>query len=374
MDSIVIENRKIETPVVLCIDDDRLQLNVYDEYLRGQGYRVELMSEPYEALRVLAKYDPDLILLDINMPEMDGFEFMMTLRKISGKESIPVIMISGLTDQENIVRSLRLGAVDYIRKPLIREELVLRVKIQIENVLMKKINSVRFENLESYVRDQLEEIKNIKNATIFSLAKIAESRDPETGEHLDRIREYAKVLAEELSNSGVYSAEINNEFVYNIYNMSVLHDIGKVGIPDHVLLKPGKLTPDEFEVMKTHTVIGGRALEATSRLNKNSTFLEMGKLIAFYHHEKWDGSGYPKGLKSEEIPLAARITSMADIYDALSFRRVYRDYAFEEEVIDDMIRQEAGKTFDPEVYEAYRKLKKRFIEIKTAFSCQKNAQ
>ncbi len=238
---------------------------------------------------------------------------------------------------------------------------------------MKKINSVRFENLELYVKDQLEEIKNIKNATIFSLAKLAESRDPETGEHLERIREYAKVIAEELASSGAYSKEINNEFVYNIYNMSVLHDIGKVGVPDNILLKPGKLTAEEFETMKTHTLIGGKALEATSNLNKNSTFLDMGKLIAYYHHERWDGTGYPEGLKQDEIPLAARITTLADIYDALSFKRVYRAYAFEEEIIDGMLAQDVGKVFDPVIFDTYRKLKFKFLAIKKIFSSQKTA-
>lgn len=368
MDTIVIENKTIDPPLVMCIDDDKTQLSIYSKFLSGKGFNLDLESDPLEALDKLKRTEPDLILLDISMPHMGGFEFMEAVSKMGKREAIPVIMISGFCSEENILRAYKSGAIDFIRKPFIRDEMVTRIRLQIENILMKKINSVRFENLESFLKEQLDEIKNIKNATIFSLAKIAESRDPETGSHLERIREYVKVLAMEMGEKSTYSEWVNKEFIYNIYNMSVLHDIGKVGIPDCILLKPGKLTEQEYAVMKTHTIIGGKALEATARLNRNSAFLEMGKEIALHHHEKWDGTGYPDGLKEEEIPLAARITTLADVYDAVSFKRVYRDFAMKEEDIDEMMKQECGKLFDPEIYRVYREIKDKFLAIKRIFS------
>jgi putative two-component system response regulator len=234
--------------------------------------------------------------------------------------------------------------------------------------MIKKINSLRFAKLVINLKDQLEEIKNIKNTTIFSLAKLAESRDPETGAHLERIREYAKVLATEMADNKKFSPWINNEFIYNIYNMSVLHDIGKVGIPDKILLKPEKLTDEEYTIMKTHTTIGGKALEAAVKLNRNSAFLEVGKEIAYHHHERWDGNGYPDGLKEDDIPLVARITAFADVYDAVGFKRVYRNYAMKEGEIDEMLKQECGKLFDPDIYRVYLGIRDRFLAIKMILS------
>ena len=368
MAGFTIENETIHVPTVMCIDDDNVQLSVYRQYLSGYGFDLELVSDPYAALDKLKSEEPDLILLDLTMPNMNGFVFMEAVRNIAKNRQLPIIVVSGYSSDDYVVQAYNQGAIDFIRKPFVKDELVSHVRQQIESTLLKKVSSVHIGSLESYLKNQLEEIKNIKNATIFSLAKIAESRDPETGEHLERIREYAKVLAEELSKASEYASWINNEFIYNIYNMSALHDIGKVGIPDHILLKPGKLTTEEYEVMKTHTTIGGKALEATAKLNNNSAFLEMGMEIAYYHHERWNGGGYPSGLKGDDIPLAARITTVADVYDALSFKRVYRDYAYKPEEIDDLMVKESGQMFDPEVIRVYERVKDKFLAIKKVFS------
>lgn len=368
MTGFIIENETIHVPVVMCIDDDSTQLSLYKQYLSGLGFNLELETDPYKALDKLKSIIPELILLDLTMPKMGGFVFMEAIRNMGKKQQFPIIVVSGFTSEDYIVQAYDKGAIDFIRKPFVKNELIFHVKQQIESILLKKVSSVHIGSLETYLKKQLEEIKNIKNATIFSLAKIAESRDPETGEHLERIREYAKALAEELLKDSDYSPWINNEFIYNIYNMSVLHDIGKVGVPDNILLKPGKLTPEEYEIMKTHTTIGGKALEATAKLNRNSAFLEMGMEIAYYHHEKWNGGGYPSGLRGEEIPLAARITAVADVYDAVSFKRVYRNYAFKSDEIDEMMRQESGKMFDPEICKIYERIKHKFLAIKKVFS------
>lgn len=206
--------------------------------------------------------------------------------------------------------------------------------------------------LESDLLDSYKKVQSARNATILGLAKLAEYRDADTGAHLERIREYAKVLAQELAKKPKYLGYITNDYIEDIYNSSILHDIGKVGIPDSILLKPGKLTPDEFEVVKRHSCLGGDALKAVESKIEGQSFLSLGKEIAYYHHEKWDGSGYPRGLKGFQIPLSARIVALADVYDALTSKRVYKD-AFTHEKAKEIILADKGKHFDPEVVDAF---------------------
>ncbi|MFY9398219.1 MAG: HD domain-containing phosphohydrolase [Desulfomonilia bacterium] len=206
--------------------------------------------------------------------------------------------------------------------------------------------------LESDLLDSYKKVQSARNATILGLAKLAEYRDADTGAHLERIREYAKVLAQELAKKPKYLGFITNDYIEDIYNSSILHDIGKVGIPDSILLKPGKLTPDEFEVVKRHSCLGGDALKAVESKIEGQSFLSLGKEIAYYHHEKWDGSGYPRGLKGFQIPLSARIVALADVYDALTSKRVYKD-AYTHEEAKKIIIADRGKHFDPEVVDAF---------------------
>ena len=240
-------------------------------------------------------------------------------------------------------------------------------KINELNLQLLKSNkelSLLKQSLEEKVDKRTKEIKKIQQVTIFALARLAESRDQETGDHLGRIRTYSHLIAKELSTSKQYKGYIDKKYISNIYYSSPLHDIGKVGISDGILLKPGKLTLEEFDIMKSHTIIGGKTLEdAEKQLRKKTkSFLSMGKNIAYCHHEKWDGSGYPFGLKGTEIPLSARIVSLADVYDALTSKRVYKD-AMTHDIAKDIIIQGSEKHFDPVIIESFYKLEKKFKEI-----------
>jgi response regulator RpfG family c-di-GMP phosphodiesterase len=239
-------------------------------------------------------------------------------------------------------------------------------QINILNVDLTKTNkelNLLKQTLENRVRLRTKEVRKIQHVTIFALARLAESRDRETGDHLNRMRKYCYLIAKKLSKTKPYRDYIDRNYIINIFHSSPLHDIGKVGINDAILLKPGKLTTEEFEVMKTHTVIGGKTLEDAEKQLKYKTrsFLSMGKNIAYCHHEKWDGSGYPFGLKGKEIPLSARIIAVSDVYDALTSKRVYKDAIIHEEA-KKIIVQGSGKHFDPIIVDAFLTLKLRNVE------------
>ena len=318
-------------------------------------------------MKKILQTKPDLIILDIELPGIKGTNFLQFIKHKEELKDICVIMVSGITDIEIILDSFRKGAVDYLKKPFDEDELILRIRVHIENIFFRKNKEEEENNLNIKITEKSNEINDIKDATIFSLAKLAESRDPETGNHLERIREYAKLLSEELEKEEKYGYLINKGFIKNIYNMSVLHDIGKVGIGDSILLKPDKLTKDEFEIMKNHTLIGGDALKETCYLNRNANFLSMGRDIAFYHHERWNGKGYPFSLKGEEIPIAARIVAIADVYDAISFKRVYREKPFSDSQIYEIMNSECGNIFDPNIFKVFIRIENKFKEIKETF-------
>ncbi len=233
----------------------------------------------------------------------------------------------------------------------------------------KILNELQFTSTK--LSQRTEEILDTQEVTFIALAKLAESRDPETGQHLERIQHYTKTLAESLKNIRPFSAEIDDYFVSTIFKSSPLHDIGKVGIPDHVLLKPGKLTEEEFEKMKKHTIIGGDAILKSEKKLKGESFLKMGKEIAYYHHEKWDGTGYPFNLAGGKIPLSARIMALADVFDALTSKRVYKD-AFDPDLAKKIILEEDGRHFDPSIVQAFRDCWKIFMEISEAFKDNKH--
>ncbi len=247
------------------------------------------------------------------------------------------------------------------------EGIMLQIRLLFNKPLVNRRESRKRIFLEREILHKARELDDMKDATIFALANLVEYRDPETASHLERIREYSRILAKELSTRDKYDGIIDIDFIHNIYVMSVLHDIGKVGIPDSILLKEGKLTKEEFACMKTHTVIGASSLDAVCTKNKAASYLAMARDIARHHHEKWDGTGYPDGLAGENIPLAARITTLADVFDALSTKRVYKK-AFPMERVECILETEAGKTFDPEVYDAYVKTKADFIKVKDKYS------
>ncbi len=352
---------------VMCIDGSPEYITTYRESLRDRDYDVETAASLYEALPAIKEKPPALIVLNTETGSLDGLRALRLLKRNPLYREIPVMMVSSADAGGVVEECFRNGADDFLTKPFCRDLLVSRVELHMKNTRPERLASDRRILLEREIQDKSRQLDDMKDAAILALAKLTEYRDPETASHLERIREYARIISKELAGREKYSGIIGIDFVHNIYVMSVLHDIGKVGIPDRILLKEGKLTAEEYECMKQHTVIGARALEAVSRKNKTASFIVMAKDIALHHHEKWDGTGYPHGLRGESIPLAARITTLADIFDALSTKRIYKE-AFPIEEVDRIMEKEAASTFDPDVYDAYRRRRGDFIEVKARFA------
>ncbi len=324
---------------VLIVDDDPLALDLLQFTLCQFGYEVETAQDGQAALDRMRRFSPRFIISDVEMPGMSGIELCKTIRQRPSTQYTYFILLTSYSDPESVLSGLDAGADDYLCKPFRHEELRLRLE-----------GGKRLLMLEG--RDMM----------IFSLAKLAESRDQETGTHLERIREYSRAIALELMTWEKFENIIDAQFVELIYLTSPLHDIGKVGIPDAVLLKPGKLTPEEFEIMKRHTLIGGETLFASAQAHPEASFLTMALDIALKHHEKWDGSGYPFGLKGDQIPLSARIVALADVYDALTTKRVYKP-AFTHDVAAQIIGDSTGKHFDPDMVTAFFKIEDQIRSI-----------
>lgn len=367
------DQRKKQT--ILIVDDNEDNIFLLSHIVSQGGYKILLAGGGNEALQVMRSSGEsiDLVLLDIMMPDVDGLTVTKILKESPRTKMIPILLLTASSrgsKYEDVARGLDMGADDYMTKPLEKVELMARIRsllraksLQDDLVVKTKLLEEMNDKLELMAEERAIEIMLTRDAAIFGMAKLAESRDPETGAHLERIRNYTRTLAAELGNNPKYAGVIDDEFVLMIYQSSPLHDIGKVGIEDSVLLKPGRLTPDEFDVMKRHAQIGGDALAATQRWGvTEQNFLSMGREIAYYHHERWDGSGYPKGLKGEEIPLAARIMALADVYDALASKRVYKGAMSHEEACQ-IIQAEAGKHFDPDVVAAFVKVAQKFRDI-----------
>ncbi|OPY79105.1 MAG: Cyclic di-GMP phosphodiesterase response regulator RpfG [Syntrophorhabdus sp. PtaU1.Bin058] len=356
------ENESSQTTIMV-VDDTPANLKLLDDILRRCGYRVLTFPRGNLALKAAAKNPPDLILLDINMPEMNGFEVCERLKADAVLKAVPVLFISALTETADKVRAFNAGGVDYISKPFQFEEVQARVETHL------RIRRLRIElerhnrHLEDLVKEKIGEISDSQMATILALSKLAESRDDETGHHIERTRTFCRVLAEELRGNFRYAGSIDDAFVENIYHASPLHDIGKVGIPDSILLKPDKLTPAEFEIMKTHTTIAADTLRLAHEKYHRNAFLNMGIAIARSHHERWDGTGYPDGLEKEDIPLSGRIMALADVYDALRSKRPYKD-AFSHNKSCAIITEGSGSHFDPAVIEAFRAIEPEFAGIR----------
>ena len=325
---------------VMIVDDDPIALEMLASFLQLAGYNVELASNGKEALEKMRHYTPRIVISDVDMPEMNGVELCRAIRNRQSIQYTYLILLTSHSDSDSVLLGLDAGADDYLSKPFRHEELRLRLE-----------GGRRLLTLEG--RDMM----------IFSLAKLAESRDQDTGTHLERIREYSKVLATELMSWPKFEHVVDAQFVELIYLTSPLHDVGKVGIPDSVLLKPGKLTPDEFEVMKRHTLIGGETLSASAQAHPEASFLKMALDIALKHHERWDGTGYPFQLKGEDIPLSARIVAVADVYDALTTKRVYKP-AFTHETAANIIYKSRGSHFDPDLVDAFARVEGQMRRIR----------
>jgi putative two-component system response regulator len=342
---------------VMVVDDTLANLQLLAEMLKDHGYEARPVSSGKVALRAAAHEPPDLILLDISMPDLDGYEVCRCLKADPRLAPIPVIFISAHNETLDKTRAFTCGGVDYVTKPVQFEELEARLETHLKIRRLQAALDLHNQDLEQLVQAQVREISESQLATIMALARLTESRDLDTGQHLLRVQRYCKVLAGQLAAEGVFEDQIDADFIHNIFYASVLHDIGKVGIPDAVLLKPGGLSPAETEVIRRHTVLGAETLAAVVGSYPNNRFIRMGMEIARSHHECWDGSGYPDGLLGEQIPLSARIVGLADRYDALQRSRIYKD-AFGSERSYEILTLGDGRIMpehiDPRVMDAFK--------------------
>ncbi|SMF95945.1 putative two-component system response regulator [Methylomagnum ishizawai] len=348
---------------LLVVDDGPENLTVMGDLLRP-FYRVRVANSGQRALAVVATPPtPDLILLDIMMPGMDGYTVLAQLRDHPSFHDIPVIFVTALDTPEDEERGLALGAVDYITKPLRPAVVLARVRAHLELKRARDGLRDQADYLEAQVARCLSENQAIQEAGIQALARLVEIRDQETGAHLRRTQEYVRVLARRLLGHPRFAGILDERVIEVMAKSALLHDIGKVGIPDHILFKPGRLTPEEQAVMRTHSNLGGDAIaEVLGRVERSLEFLGLAQEIARHHHEQWDGGGYPDGLAGEAIPVSARLIALADVFDALTSERVYKaGLSFAEARA--VIARERGRHFDPDIVDAFLEVFDEFQRI-----------
>ena len=347
----------MEKETILIVDDTPDNLAILGELLMPY-YQVRVANSGPKALTAACAAPlPDLILLDIMMPGMDGYEVIKHLKSNPETSEIPVIFITALDSCEEEAKGFDLGARDYISKPVRAPILLARVKGQLEIKAARDILRNQNNWLEAEIQRGIRQYQIVQDISMRALASLAEARDDETGNHILRTQNYLQILAEELANQSQYTDVLTQQTIAIYTKAAPLHDIGKVGIPDHVLYKPGKHTPEEWEIMKSHAQIGADAIRraiGNEDDKKAVDFLYVAMDIAGYHHEKWDGSGYPKGLASNNIPLAARLMALADVFDALISHRVYKS-AYPMDVTINIINDGNGTHFDPDIVDAFNR-------------------
>ena len=352
---------------ILIVDDKDLNVRQLTKLLEDEGYLVAVEKNPIQVRASMMVQKPDLIILDINMQGFNGIDLCERIVKDNLIPNIPIIFVSEMSDEKTVVKSFLAGAVDFISAPFKAYEVKARVKTHIKMYGLQNQLAEKNNQLEDIVEVQNKTINDMQMATIFSLAKLAQSRDDETGNHLERVQKYCYSLAKQLAVTEKYKDVIDEKFIKNIVYASPLHDIGKVGIPDAILLKPGRFTPEEFEEMKKHTTLGAETLEEVYKKFPSNEFLKMGIDIAKYHHERWDGKGYPEGLSGEDIPLSARIMAIADVYDALSSKRVYKD-AFNHKKCLEILHEGRGTQFEAELIDAVLDIQEDFALINQLYN------
>jgi len=363
-DSMTIER---ERATILIVDDSPDSVALLSSMLKDT-YRVKVAITGEKALAIAAGEDPpDLVLLDIMMPGMGGYEACRRLKKDAGTSSIPVIFLTAKSEEIDEEKGLELGAEDYIAKPPSPPIVLARIRTHLRLKGIRDFLEDKNAYLEAEVVRRTKEVGAIQDVTMIALGSLAETRDNETGNHIRRTQNYIKLLAEMMQEHPRFKGQLPAGTIELLYKSAPLHDIGKVGIPDRILQKPGKLDPEEFEVMKTHTTLGRDAILAAERnLGSPASFLSLARDIAWSHHEKWDGTGYPRGLSGDDIPIPGRLMAIADVYDALISERVYKR-AFSHEETVELIRQGAGVQFDPDIALAFLELSDRFKEIASSF-------
>ncbi|MDB5319795.1 MAG: response regulator receiver protein [Phycisphaerales bacterium] len=330
---------------ILVVEDDPMSINLLGVTLRSAGHEMVVATNGREAMDILRRTRIRFVISDWEMPELSGPDLCREIRAAAELgRYVYVILLTGRSDRGSTIQGLSAGADDFVQKPFDRDELAVRIR-----------TGERIVSCET------------RDVALFALARLAESRDPETGAHLERVRNYARILAEDLSHLPEFAAIVDAAFIQLVYATSPLHDIGKVAIPDYVLLKPGRLDPEEYDIMMGHAELGARTLATAIEEFPEAGFLHMAHEIALTHHEKWNGSGYPHGLKGDDIPLSGRITALADVYDALTSRRVYKG-ASEHGVARSIIIQGRASHFDPRLVDAFLRREQEFRAIAARYT------
>jgi putative two-component system response regulator len=334
---------------IFVVDDTDTTLTIVERALENH-YHVVTMASALKMFDLLEKVKPDLILLDIEMPEMDGFSALKLLKANSSYASIPVMFLTGYTDTAIEVSGFEIGAVDFVTKPFSASVLLNRIRTHLD--------------IEDIIHERTLQLAQLQNSVVSVLANMVENRDKKTGDHIERTSMYIKILIDGMKANGVYFDELNSWDVEKIITSARMHDLGKISISDSIINKPGRLTDEEFEIMKSHTTMGEKIIDEIIAQNEEVDFLNYAKLFAGFHHERWDGKGYPHGVKELDIPLQGRIMAIADVYDALVSERPYKKPFLHDEAVK-IIMESAGMQYDPQIAEIFYKLRDKFAEIKT---------
>ncbi|MEN9757485.1 MAG: hypothetical protein RL755_1672 [Pseudomonadota bacterium] len=354
---------------ILVVDDTPDNLILMSELLKDY-YKIKVANSGVKALKI-AQSDtpPDLILLDVMMPDLDGYEVCKQLKANLQTRHIPIIFLTAKSDVTDETKGLELGAIDYITKPINPAIVMARVKTHLDMKMMQDFLRNQNSFLEAEIEKRTREVAAIQDVTIHAMASLAETRDNETGNHIRRTQNYVRVLAQKIRHHPRFAHFLDDDKIIEIlFKSAPLHDIGKVGIPDKILLKPGRFEPEEFEIMKTHPELGRSAiLHAEYELGLEVPFLKYAKEIAYAHQEKWDGSGYPLGLSGDDIPISARLMAIADVYDALISRRVYKEGMTHEKALQ-IIVEGKGSHFDPDMVDAFLELQDDFKAIAAKYA------
>ena len=341
---------------IFVVDDNDTNLSRAEEALEDQ-YRVMTLPSAEKMFALLEKVTPDLILLDIEMPEIDGFEALQQLKSTASQEDIPVMFLTSMTDAAVEARGFELGVVDFVTKPFSAPVLLNRIKTHL--------------HIDELIRERTSQLQRLQNGIVFVLADMVENRDQGTGGHVERTTVYIEILIGAMIVRGVHVDEIRNMNLESLISSARLHDVGKITIPDCILNKPGQLTKEEFEAMKTHSAEGERIIDQIVSRTDNVEFLRNAKLFAGFHHERWDGLGYPHGLKETEIPLQGRLMAIVDVYDALVSERPYKKPFTEDEAVR-IIMDGAGKQFDPYITKIFYEVRDQFSIVNAKYSGKTN--
>ncbi len=353
--------KKLSECTVLVVDDTEENIDILVEAL-DSDYDVSVALDGKTALEIVETNPPDLILLDIMMPEMDGYQFFKELKINSATIKIPVIFLSAISTSGNKMTGFELGAVDYITKPFDILDVKSRVKTHLSLLLLNQELERQKQELESTVNKRLDESSIIHEDIVHSITTLAEFRKPARNNHIKRIQNYVKLLAENLKDLPRFRQFFDDQTIELLFKASSLHDIGKICISEQIINKPGKLTDEEFNEIKKHAELGRDSIMNIKQQEGNHLFLKFAKEIAYTHHEKWDGSGYPQGLKGEKIPISGRLMALADVYDSLISKRVYKEPISHDNAID-IIFAEKGKHFDPDLVDVFMEHEDKFRQV-----------